>query len=126
MNFDFSLLLLAQEAAPGGAAPGFLEGMGIFPFLIMMLVMMYFLTIRPQRKKQKALDAQIASMKSGDNVVTVGGLHGLVTNIKDGTVILKVADNVKLEFEKPSIATVIKKENAQDKEVEATPAAIKP
>ena len=115
MNFDLSTLFLAQEAAPPPPGGGF----GIFPFLILMLVMMYFLTIRPQRKKQKELQQQIDAMKSGDSVITAGGLHGLVTNIKDRTVILKVADNVKLEFEKTSIATVVKKERAE-KETPAT------
>lgn len=103
------LVMLAQGGgSPGAPAPG--GGFGIFPFLILMLIMMYFLTIRPQRKKQKELQAQIDALKTGDSVVTVGGMHGLVTNMKDRTVTLKVADNVKIEFEKSSVATVIKKE----------------
>ncbi len=107
MNSLFPTIFLAQEAAPAPTPGG---GFGMFPFLILMLIMMYFLTIRPQRKKQKDLQAQIDAMKSGDRVITAGGLHGLITNIKDRTVILKVADNVKLEFEKSSVATVIKKD----------------
>ena len=115
MNSLLSMIVLAQEAAPGGG------GLGIFPFLILMLIMMYFLMIRPQRKKQKELQAQVNAMKTGDKIVTTGGLHGLITNIKERTVIIKVADNVKLEFEKSSIATVIKKdqpggEKADEKE----------
>lgn len=120
MNSLLFTAILAQESAPA-ATPG--GGFGIFPFLILMLVMMYFLTIRPQRKKQKELQAQIEALKSGDNIITVGGLHGLVTNIKDRTLILKVADNVKLEFEKSSVATVIKKDQpGKDKELAPTPA----
>ncbi len=120
MNFLQSTLFLAQEAAPAADGGG---GFGIFPFLILMLVMMYFLTIRPQRKKQKELKEQIEALKSGDSIVTTGGLHGLITNIKDKTIILKVADNVKLEFDKSSVTTVIKKEQPdKDKELAATPA----
>ena len=118
MNSLHSTLFLAQEPAPADGG-----GFGIFPFLILMLVMMYFLTIRPQRKKQKELQEQIEALKSGDRVVTAGGLHGLITNIKDKTIILKVADNVKLEFEKSSVTTVIKKEQpGKDKELADTPA----
>ncbi len=112
MNFDMlhqTTAILAQGGggAPEAPAPG---GFGFMPILILMLIMMYFLTIRPQKKKQKELQAQVDSMKSGDSVITLGGIHGLVTNLKDRTVTLKVADNVKIEFEKSSVATVIKKE----------------
>jgi preprotein translocase subunit YajC len=50
----------------------------------------------------------IASMKTGDKVVTNAGIHGLISNVKDTTVIVKVADNVKIEMEKSAVATVIK------------------
>ena len=106
MNSLLSTIVLAQEGAPAPGGGGF----GPLPLIILMFIMMYFLMIRPQRKKQKELQDQIEAMKTGDKVVTAGGLHGLVTNIKDRTVILKVADNVKLEFEKSSVATVVKKE----------------
>lgn len=116
MNSELSHIILAQEAAPPAGG-----GFGIFPFLILMLVMMYFLTIRPQRKKQKELQEQINALKTGDNIITVGGIHGRVTNIKERTVILKVAENVKLELEKSSVATVVKKDQPgkEAKEAEA-------
>lgn len=117
MNSLFSTIVLAQEADPSAGGGGF----GMFPFLILMLIMMYFLTIRPQRKKQKELQTQIDAMKTGDKIVTAGGLHGLITNIKERTVMIKVADNVKLEFEKSSVATVIKKDQpAGEKTAELT------
>ncbi len=63
--------------------------------------------IRPQQKKQKELAALIASVKTGDKVVTTGGIHGIVSNVKDGaTLSLKVADNVKIEVDKSAIASV--------------------
>ena len=116
MTFDTltHFLILAQEQEGAEPPPG--GGFGIFPFLILLFVMMYFLTIRPQRKKQKELQAQVSAMRSGDKVVTAGGIHGLVTNIKDRTVVLKVADNVKMEFEKSSVANVIKKERPAEED----------
>ncbi len=71
-------------------------------------VMMYLLMIRPQQKKQKELAAQIAATKTGDRVVTSGGIHGIISNVKDKTFLLKVADNVKIEIDKSAVATVLK------------------
>jgi preprotein translocase subunit YajC len=109
-----TFILLAQE---GGAAEGASKsggGMQLMFFMVLMFVMMYFLTIRPQRQKQKQLQAQIAALKTGDKIVTSGGIHGLVTNIKDTTVVVKVADNVKIEMDKPAVATVLSKSTKPD------------
>jgi preprotein translocase subunit YajC len=76
------------------------------------MVIMWVLMIRPQQKKQKELAARITSLKTGDRVVTVGGVHGTVSNVKDGpTLVLKVDDNCKLTVDKSSIATVLSKDN---------------
>lgn len=96
--------ILAQD--PGGPPSG--GGMQMV-FLFMMIVMFYFLLIRPQRMRQKALAAQIAAMKKGDKVITAGGIHGIITNVKETTATVKVAENVKLEFQKMSITTLIPK-----------------
>lgn len=106
--------ILAQAApAPAPAAPaqplppqpGLLDM--LMP-LIIMFVLFYFLLIRPQQKKQKEHEKLIASVKTGDKVVTSAGLHGFVANVKDKTFILKTADGVKLEFDKSAIAAVTK------------------
>jgi preprotein translocase subunit YajC len=102
---DFSLLLAADPAAPQSP-------FGMFVPLILMFVMFYFILIRPQRKKQKELALQISSIKKDDRVITIGGMHGMVANVKETTVILKIADNVRAEFEKSAVATIIKKERA--------------
>lgn len=101
---DFSPLLAADPAQP--------SPFGMFVPLVLMFVMFYFILIRPQRKKQKALALQISSIKKDDRVVTIGGMHGMVANVKETTVILKIADNVKVEFEKSAVATIIKRERA--------------
>ena len=77
------------------------------PFLAM-FVIFYFLLIRPQQKRQKELNEMIAGLKVGDTVVMNSGIHGLVSSIKEHTLMLKVADNVKIEFDKAAVARVIK------------------
>ena len=88
------------------------------PLVMMLLifVIFYFILIRPQKQKQKKLEEQRNALRSGDKVITAGGIHGLVTNVKAYSVTLKIADNVKVEFEKASIGTVISKDNAEPPE----------
>ena len=101
-------MLLAQ-AAPGPEQPPVL-----FQFLplIIIAVLFYFLLIRPQQKKQKDHEKLVAGVKTGDKVVTAGGIHGIVANVKDATFLIKVADNVKIEFDKSSITSVTKADAA--------------
>ena len=80
--------------------------------------MMYFLLIRPQRLKQKELEKLISSVKVGDHVIMNGGEHGMITSVKDRTVMVKVADNMKIEYERSAIGSVSKKSDV----VEATTA----
>jgi preprotein translocase subunit YajC len=80
--------------------------------MLCILAIIYFVAIRPQSQKQKQLDALIKSVKTGDKVITSSGIHGMVSNVKDTTVILKVADNVKIELEKSSIGSV-KRDDAE-------------
>jgi len=77
------------------------------PF-IFIFVIMYFVLFRPQKKRQQEQQRLVASLKTGDRVVTNAGIHGLIANVKDTTVMLKVADNVKIEMEKSAIANVLK------------------
>ncbi|MBI5326042.1 MAG: preprotein translocase subunit YajC [Ignavibacteriae bacterium] len=79
--------------------------------LISMLVMfgaviliMYFLMIRPQQKRQKEHQKMLENLKRGDKVVTTAGIHGTITDIDGSSMILQVSDNVKITFEKTSIA----------------------
>ena len=97
--------LLAQAAADGAEQPP-----AIFQFLplIIIAVLFYFLLIRPQQLKQKEHQKLIAGVKTGDKVVTGAGIHGIVSNVKESTVILKIADNVKIELDKAAIASVLK------------------
>jgi preprotein translocase subunit YajC len=77
----------------------------------LLFVMFYFLLIRPQQRQRKELTARIASLQSGDRVVTTAGIHGIVHNVKDHTVVIKVAEGTMIEFDKPAVAVVHKKES---------------
>jgi preprotein translocase subunit YajC len=79
--------------------------------MVIMIIMFYFLLIRPQQRQRKELAARIAALKSGDKVVTTAGLHGIVHNVKDNTVMIKVAEGTILEFDKPAVSTIIKKDS---------------
>ena len=101
-----ALLFLAQSTpAPVSRPP---EGMNIMVWMTFAFVLVYFLTIRPQQRRQKELQSQIASVKTGDKVITSGGIHGLIANVKEKTFILKVADNVKIEIEKSAVSGIVK------------------
>lgn len=111
MTPHFSLIL-AQSPAPAPdaglpAAPAQSPLSAAVPF-ILMAVIFYFLLIRPQQKRQRELTNMISAVKTGDNVVMNSGIHGIVTNVKDSTLIVKVADNVKIEFDKAAVARVEK------------------
>lgn len=69
----------------------------------------YFLLIRPQKKAQEDHKKMLAALKKNDEVITVGGIHGTIANVKDHSVTLKVDDNVKIEVQKASIASVRRK-----------------
>ena len=82
--------------------------MNLLP-VVLIFVVFYFLLIRPQKKSQDDHRKMIASLKKNDEVVTSGGIHGTIANVKDHTVTLKVDDNVKIEVQKSSIGTVRRK-----------------
>ena len=79
-----------------------------FPFIIM-IVLFWVIAIRPQQKRAKALRERQSSLKKGDNVVTIGGLHATVNSVSDTTASLKISEGVYLKFDKSAIATVLTK-----------------
>jgi preprotein translocase subunit YajC len=107
-------LFLAQAA--GQTSPGPLGNPMIM--MVLMFVIMYFVLIRPQRQRQKEHEKLIANVKVGDHVVMSGGEHGIITSTKERTVMVKLADNVKVEYERSAIASVSRKSDV----VEATTA----
>jgi preprotein translocase subunit YajC len=78
----------------------------------LVLVVFYFLIIRPQNKRQKQVQNMLAALKKGDKVVTIGGIQGVITTIKEQSITLKVDESTKIEFQKSAIASVIDKKAA--------------
>ena len=83
-------------------------GISFFVPLIFIFIIMYFVMIRPQKKRQEQQQKLISSLKTGDRVVTNAGIHGLIANVKETTVLVKVADNVKIEIDKSAVTNVLK------------------
>lgn len=77
----------------------------LLPFILMFAVF-YFLLIRPQQKKQKARNAMLSALKTGDKVVTIGGLHGTIAEITDDVIVLKINDTTKMTFDRSAINAV--------------------
>ena len=108
------VLLQAAAANPTGQMISTLVTFGL------VFVVFYFLIIRPQNKKQKDMKKMIEGVKKGDKIVTIGGIHGTVHAVKEGTVVVKVDDDCKIEFSKSAVATVFVAKT-EEKPAEAAP-----
>jgi len=117
-TFILPLLMGAQQAAGEGTAPtgGSLIG-SFIPFIAIILIF-YLLIIRPQSKKRKETEKMLGAIKKGDKVVTIGGLYGTIQSVKETTVIMKVDDNVKLEFLRSAISSIVQQSNVKEEKIE--------
>ncbi len=102
MVTDLAYAMGANPQAGQGQGGGL---MGFLP-LILIFVIFYFMLIRPQQKRAKETKAMIENLKKGDKVITSGGEYGVVEEVKPGTVIVKIAENVKVKYGKGFIASV--------------------
>jgi len=104
----FESLAYAQTAAPAASQSGPLGAFGTFLPLILIFVVFYFLMIRPQQKKQKALVSMIDSLKVGDEVLTNAGIFGIISSVIDSnTFLVEIAPSVKIKLSKGSISSKI-------------------
>ena len=116
----FSLLLAQAVAAPAAspaASPAQPPISAYLPFYLLFAVIFYFILMRPQQKRAKEQAALLSSVRSGDEVVTSGGLHGIVTNAREAgskTVLVKFAENVKIEVDRSAITSVSKPDGDTD------------
>jgi len=117
MNSILPNIVLMQAAAGGNSTMQMLSTLVTFGLVF---VIFYFLIIRPQNKKQKAAQKMIEAVKKGDKIVTIGGVHGTVHAVKEGTVVVKVDDDCKIEFSKSAVATV-SVSKVEEKPAEAAP-----
>lgn len=93
-----SILLQATTPAQGG-----MGGYSGILMMVLIFVVFYFFMIRPQSKRQKEIKKQRDAMKSGDKVVTSGGIYGKVKEINDTTVLVEIAENVRIKVDKNSV-----------------------
>jgi len=105
-----SAAAILAQAAPA-AAPN-----PLFSMLPLFLLVggMYFLMIAPQRRKQKALEKMLAALETGDEVITTGGMYGVITNVKDDRYVIRIGDATKIEVAKGFIQSVVKKDGAEE------------
>ena len=104
----YNLMFLAMGTS-GSGSQGQGSTMGMWLPIIAIFAIMYFLIFRPQAKKQKEQRTMVDSLKKGDKVVTTGGIFGQIQGVKEkeGTIIVKIAENTKVEMSRASIAKVI-------------------
>ena len=109
-----SFLQTASGTAPSASGPmGILTS--VVPF-IAIIAIFYFFLIHPQNKKQKETEKMLSALKKGDKVVTIGGIHGVISSVKEKTVIVKIDDNCKVEFNRSAISGVESDKSAEAKE----------
>lgn len=107
-----SFIPLLQDAANNAAANPLAQYSSILMF-VPLIAIFYFFIIRPQNKKQKEAEKMRSSVQKGDKIITIGGIHGTVSSVKEKTIVLKVEDGAKIEFERSAISSVISDRNAK-------------
>ena len=113
-SFTASFIQFAQTAAPGQAPGAAGPWWQMLLFYGLIAGGFYFLFIAPQRKKQKEHEKMLASLQSGDEVLTNGGIYGVISSLQEKTITLKIADNVKIKLDKSAVAAVVKKSTDAD------------
>lgn len=103
--------MIAQTAPPAGG--------GGLPMLFVEMALIfggfYFLFIAPQKKKQKEHEKMLGGLQTGDEVITTGGIYGVITNVKDDRFVVRVSDTTKIEVGKAFIQAATKKPAAEEK-----------
>ncbi|MDR7001516.1 preprotein translocase subunit YajC [Neobacillus niacini] len=94
-----------------------MQGIGTLLPLILMFVLFYFLLIRPQQKRQKNTQNMQSSLKKGDKIVTIGGLHGFIDSIDDNKAVIKCGDGSRLTYDRSAIREVTEASKEASKEV---------
>src|SRR3972149_6943594 len=114
MNVAHVADVVFASAIPPGGAGGASAMMPQLLFFAAIFAIFYFLLIRPQQKQKRARERMLSSIKKGDRVVTTGGLHATVTRLNEQTVVLRVADPVKLEVDRGAIGKIVETPGEKD------------
>ncbi|MFA6472713.1 MAG: preprotein translocase subunit YajC [Candidatus Latescibacterota bacterium] len=121
MNFEIISTAFAQSTNHASGSP---SSAPLWPMFIVIFAIFYFFLIRPQRKKQKESQSMLDSLAKGDRIITIGGMFGTILSIKkkgdavspEDIIVIKVAENTKLEMLRSSIGRVLEKEGEVGKE----------
>jgi len=103
------LFLFQQMCEQGGSQPGN-PLLQLLP-LVLIFVVFYFLLILPQQRRQKQHQKLVNALNKGDRVVTSSGIYGTIANVKERTVMLVIADGVKVEIDKGNIVSIVNKKD---------------
>jgi preprotein translocase subunit YajC len=98
-----NLSILLQAATPGGGSGSGYTGLIM---IVLLFVIMYFFMIRPQQKQKKEIEKQRANLKTGDKVVTSGGIYGRLKEINDSIYVVEIAEGIKIKIDKASVFAV--------------------
>ena len=112
MNLVHADLVLAGAMPPSGAGGNAMLTQLVFFAAI--FAIFYFLLIRPQQRQRREREALLRAVKRGDRVVTTSGMHGTVTGLDDATITLRVADQVKITFDRSAIGRVVEGQADKD------------
>lgn len=99
---QYFTLLMGQPSS--GEGPGLMSNVILFGSIILIF---YFMIIRPQQKRAKERQKLIDSMKKGDKVITSGGMYGTIAGLDEKTVLVEIADKIKVKLDRSAIATII-------------------
>ncbi|MBP5663610.1 MAG: preprotein translocase subunit YajC [Bacteroidales bacterium] len=97
-----NLLFLLMAPADNGQGAG--GGSMTLIFILLLLLIFYFFMIRPQQKKQKQIEEYRSKLSKGDKIITIGGLHGKITDVQEKVFVIEIADGVKITIEKAAVA----------------------
>ena len=109
METLLGLMAAAPASTQNGPSPLMMPMM-----LVFMFALMYFMILRPQRRREKERQALISAIKTGDRVMFSGGIIGVVSNVKDKTLVVKIADKTKIEVLRGAVSQVLSKDDLPD------------
>jgi preprotein translocase subunit YajC len=117
MNWLGILAMAPAPAGGSGAAPQ--SSAFMFVWLGLMVALFYFMLIRPQKRREKERRALLEAVKTGDRILFGGGMLGVVANLKEKTLIVKIAENVKVEIVRSAVSQVLDKGEVIEKDGQA-------
>jgi len=105
---------MAPQSGQGGSPEGSLISTLIM--FAMIIAIFYFLILRPQQKRAKEREKMLGAVKKGDKVVTAGGIHGTVAGVDEKTILVQIADNVKVKLDRTGISQVVRESDSEQKD----------